>query len=127
MALWQGRSKRKTSGGRYRPIRSKKAREIGENPLYTKVEKKQKARVKRGRGGRTSSSLITAAFANISEGKNAKKVKITDVVENTASRHFVRQRVITKGAIIKTDAGLARVTSKPTKDGVVNAILLKKA
>jgi small subunit ribosomal protein S8e len=33
--------------------------------------------------------------------------------------------VITKGAIIETEDGLAKVTSKPSKDGVVNAVLIK--
>ncbi len=127
MAIWKGKSKRKVSGGRYIYARTKRAREIGRDPLYTRVDKEQKSRTKRGRGAKIIRSLLTAAFANISEGKKTRKVKVTDVVENTASRHFVRQKVITKGAIIKTDAGLARVTSKPAKDGVVNAVLLKKS
>lgn len=127
MALWQGRSKRKTSGGRYHAAKSKRGREIGRDALYTRVDKEQKARTRRGRGAKIIRSLQTASFANISEGKKTRKVKVTEVVENAASRHFVRQKVITKGAIVKTEAGLARVTSRPTKDGVVNAVLLKKS
>lgn len=127
MGIWKGRSKRKPSGARYIPFRIKRAREIGRDPLYTKVGEESKARAHRGRGGRASYSLTAAAHANVLEGKKIFKTKITSVVENKASRHFVRQNVITKGAIIKTDAGLARVTSKPTKDGVVNAVLLKKS
>jgi small subunit ribosomal protein S8e len=33
--------------------------------------------------------------------------------------------IITKGAVIETDAGKARVTSRPGQHGVVNAVLLK--
>ncbi len=126
MSIWKKRSKRKPSGGRYH-ARSKRASDLGRDPLYTKVGKENKSRTHRGQGGNIINNLITAAFANLSDGKKAKKVKVTDVVENAASRHFVRQKVITKGAIVKTDAGLARVTSRPTRDGIVNAVLLKKA
>ena len=58
-------------------------------------------------------------------GGKAKKTKIERVIENPASRHFVRQNVISRGAIIQTPEGLAKVTSRPTQDGVVNAVLVK--
>ena len=55
-----------------------------------------------------------------------KKVKVLTVKENPANRHFVRMNIITKGAIVETDDGLARVTSRPTRDGMVNAVLVAK-
>jgi small subunit ribosomal protein S8e len=39
---------------------------------------------------------------------------------------FVRRKIITIGAIIKTELGLSKVTSRPSQDGVVNAVLIKK-
>jgi len=39
---------------------------------------------------------------------------------------FVRRKIITKGAIIKTELGLAKVTSRPSQDGVVNAVLIEE-
>jgi small subunit ribosomal protein S8e len=35
--------------------------------------------------------------------------------------------VITKGAIIETEKGLAKVVSRPGQDGVVNAVLIEQA
>jgi small subunit ribosomal protein S8e len=37
----------------------------------------------------------------------------------------VRRNIVTKGAIIETDAGQARVVSRPGQDGQVNAVLLE--
>jgi small subunit ribosomal protein S8e len=54
------------------------------------------------------------------------KSKIKTVKENPANPHYVRMNIITKGAVIETDAGLARVTSRPGQHGVVNAVLIKK-
>jgi small subunit ribosomal protein S8e len=54
-----------------------------------------------------------------------KKSKIKLVKENPANRNFARMNVITKGAIIETEDGMARVTSRPSRDGTVNAILIK--
>ncbi|MGC8940910.1 MAG: 30S ribosomal protein S8e, partial [Candidatus Nanoarchaeia archaeon] len=33
--------------------------------------------------------------------------------------------VLTKGAIIETEDGLAKITSRPSRDGIVNAILIQ--
>ncbi len=125
MSFWQGRSKRKASGGKYSSVKKKKSRVIGRDPLYARLGNKLKKVVLRTRGGNHINSLREIDFANVSDGKKTKKVKIKRLVENPASRHFVRQNIITRGAIIDTDAGMAKVTSRPTRDGTVNAILLK--
>ena len=38
--------------------------------------------------------------------------------------NYVRQNIITKGAVIMTDAGKARVTSRPGQSGSINAVLI---
>jgi len=38
----------------------------------------------------------------------------------------VRRNIITKGAVIKTEKGPARVTSRPGQHGIINAILLER-
>jgi len=126
MAQCKKRSKRKSTGGRYHPSHKKKARDTGETPVHTKLGAESKTREKRVRGGRKAKPLIIASHANVAmKSGKIEKSKIINVVENTAGRTFVRQGIITKGAIVKVSKGLARVTSKPTRDGVVNAILLK--
>jgi small subunit ribosomal protein S8e len=126
MGLWQGRSKKKPTGGKIWPFRKKRLREMSKDPVLTKVSTEDKRVYQRKRGGSGYTPLLAAGYANIviSPGK-FKKVKIKKVVENKANRHFVRMNVITRGAIIETDAGNALVTSRPARDGIVNAVLVK--
>lgn len=126
MGFFQGRAKRKASGGRYHKAHKKKARHIGRNPVLTTVKQKVVRKFLRTQGGNRKVSLHGTNQVNLMVNGKAKKTKIETVVENAASRHFVRQNVVSKGAIIKTPEGLARVTSRPTQDGTVNAILIKK-
>ncbi len=128
MAIWQrGLEGRTETGARMRPARKKRKRELGSEPTYTKIGE-EKRKIIDTFGGNKKVRLYTAAFANVfnPDTKNATKVKILDVVENPSNVDFVRRKIITKGAIIKTEIGLAKVTSRPSQDGVVNAILIKK-
>jgi small subunit ribosomal protein S8e len=48
------------------------------------------------------------------------------VLENSANRNYVQRNFLNKGAIVQTELGAARVTSRPGQDGVVNVVLLEK-
>jgi small subunit ribosomal protein S8e len=98
---------------------------MGSDPLLTRVGKLAK-RGKRTRGGSQITQLITVDVANILIDGKYKKTKIKLVQENPANRNFARMNAITKGAIIETDDGTAKVTSRPSRDGIVNAVLIKK-
>ncbi len=127
MAITQFRSKRKPTGGLYRRLRKKKKRDFGSDFVPTKIGPEKK-KVVEGLSNIKKQRLIRAEKANIfdpSEGKT-KTVKILSVKENPANPHFVRMGIITKGAIIETEIGLAKVTSRPGQDGVINAILIEK-
>ena len=55
------------------------------------------------------------------------KTQVTDilgVVENNANPNYVRRNIITKGAVVETPEGNAKVTSRPGQDGVVIGILI---
>jgi len=126
MAQSNVRSRRKATGGRYSKMyRKKKVRDMMGQPILTKITEELKSKLRRVRGGNQITSLVGATYANVSDGKKTKKVKIKTVLENPASRHFVRQNVVTMGSIIDTTAGKARVTSRPSKDNIVNAVLVK--
>jgi len=47
------------------------------------------------------------------------------VLENPANRHFVRRNILTKGTIIETVKGKAKITGRPGQEGMVNAVLIK--
>ena len=46
------------------------------------------------------------------------------MVDNPANVNYVRRNIVTKGAVIETSAGRARVTSRPGQDGQINAVLV---
>ncbi|AHF80175.1 30S ribosomal protein S8e [Thermococcus paralvinellae] len=127
MAIWQGRSLKKPSGGRIVLARKKRKRELGREPAFTRVaEYKEERKIIRTFGGNRKVRLVQALYANVFDGGKGKKVKILGVVENPANRQYVRRNIITKGAIIQTEIGKAIVTSRPGQDGVVNAVLIKE-
>ncbi len=126
MGLWQGRSKRKETGGRRRHTRKKRKYELGDDTLYTFVGER-KTRMIRCRGGKEKVRLLRADMANVMDSKTNKcqRVKIISVLENPANVHYVRRNIVTKGAIIEIeDGGKAKVTSRPSQHGIVNAIKL---
>jgi len=123
-----GRLKKKKTGGRKRKARDKKKAELGRLPVHTTVSEKDERKKQRTRGGNLKVKLKRAAYANVTDPKTntTKKVKIITEKENPANRNYARQNIITKGAIIETEAGIAKVTSRPGQHGVVNAVLIEK-
>ena len=53
-----------------------------------------------------------------------KKATIKMVVENKANKDFVRMNILTKGAIIETDLGKARIINRPGQEPQINAVLV---
>lgn len=124
MSIWQSRSKRKFTGGRLTQTRKKLKRELGRESTSTTIGNISKKKV-RCFGGNEKIKLMKTEYSNILTKEGFKKAKILSVVENSANRHFVRRNIITKGAIINTEVGKARVTSRPGQDGAINAILVE--
>ncbi|MBS7657569.1 MAG: 30S ribosomal protein S8e [Candidatus Bathyarchaeia archaeon] len=128
MPQWHGDlHKRKKTGGKKKAYRGKRAHEMGGNPVETKIGEK-KLKVERCRGGNIKVKVLSCDFANVNDPKTGKsqKAKIKKVTENPANRDYERRGILTKGAIIETELGLAKVTSRPGQNGVVNAVLIEK-
>ena len=126
MAISQFRSKKTPTGSRYQAYRKKKKFECGSAPTLTRVGsyKRKKLRVL---GGNIKQRVLVADTVNLFDPKTKKasKAKLEGVVGNTANRYFVRRNILTKGCIIKTDKGEAKVTSRPGQDGSINAVLVE--
>ncbi|HVL86959.1 MAG TPA: 30S ribosomal protein S8e [Candidatus Thermoplasmatota archaeon] len=126
MALWQGISRRKPSGGRLRPAHKKRKFEIGREPHLPTIgeEKRKSVRI---RGGQTRIRILQASVAYVTDPKTNKTVKaeIKTVTDNPANPNFIRRNIITKGAIVVTSKGKARVTSRPGQDGTISAVLVE--
>ncbi|MBW2981275.1 30S ribosomal protein S8e [Candidatus Woesearchaeota archaeon] len=125
MVVIQRRSKRKSTGGRYHSVRGKRRYEMGRLPTLTKIGETKNKAVKT-KGGSKKIRLLTSKTANLLDKKTNKHIKaaIETVVETPANRHFARRNILTKGTIIQTDKGKAKVTSRPGQDGIVNAVLI---
>ena len=125
MAITQSRSRRSLTGSRYIAYRKKKLHEIGGQPTLTKMAPR-KLRATRIKGSNLKHKLLSTEYVNLADPKSKKvqKVKVTTVVENPANRNFVRRSILTKGTVIETEKGKARVTSRPGQEGTVNAVLI---
>jgi small subunit ribosomal protein S8e len=123
---WQGRSVRKSTGGRYHPSCGKRRAELGKTPAETHIGEDRR-RIVRTHGGTRVQVLTRGASAIVADPATGRsqRVKIETVVENVANPNFVRRNLLTKGAIVRTELGNARITSRPGQDGVINAILVK--
>ena len=126
MVLDQQRSNRKETGARYKRQHAKKKHVMGREPTMTKIDAKPAKRKLRVRGGNEKNRLLRSNVANVFDPKKKKyvKAKIEAVLENPANRHYVRRNIMTKGTVIKTDKGNAKITSRPGQDGVINAVLV---
>lgn len=126
MAKWQGRSLKKPSGGQIWARRGKRKREMGNEFVEPKLGPAKSLKL-RTFGGNKKMDLLSTDSANVVDSKTGrtKKVKILTVIENPADPHFVRRNVLTRGAVIETELGKARVTGRPGQSGTVDAVLVE--
>jgi small subunit ribosomal protein S8e len=117
--------KKKLTGGRRKPLRGRKKFESDSYAAETIVDQTEKQK-RRTTGGNYKLFLKRISEANIIDPSTntSSKLKIIEVIENAASRDYDRRGVLTKGAIIKTEKGNAKVFSRPGQQGIVNAILI---
>ena len=128
MSVWHGNlHKKKPSGGRKRAYRRKRKFEEGRFPAET-ILGAPKKKIVRGRGRTMKIKALSDKYACVINPKDGKteKVEITRVVKNPVNVDYDRRGVITKGTVIETSLGLARVTSRPGQDGIINAVLVSE-
>ncbi|MCO8243151.1 MULTISPECIES: 30S ribosomal protein S8e [unclassified Haladaptatus] len=119
----QGRSTRKRTGGRLKPLHKKKKHELGRQPTETQVGE-PRFRTTDARGRNSKIRALTTNVANVTDGGETVSATIQDVLENGANPNYARRNIITKGAVIVTNEGKARVTSRPGQTGQVNAVAI---
>ena len=126
MTLWQSKSNRKTTGGRRRTYRKNRKSEVGSD-FHPAVISEDKNKTLRVHGGNFKTRAMGARFANVfkSDG-SVTRVKIDTVIENPANPNYVQRNILTKGAVISTKIGNAKITSRPGQHGVINALLLEE-
>ncbi|MBI1978967.1 MAG: 30S ribosomal protein S8e [Candidatus Aenigmarchaeota archaeon] len=127
MVMWHGESGKKLTGGKIQLARKKRKYELGGEPVYPKIGNELR-KIVRIKGGDNKVKLSSLSFVNVVDMKTrtAKKVKILDVVTNPANPDLARRKVVTRGAVINTEIGKARITSRPSQHGIANAVLLEQ-
>ena len=126
MVIIQDRSLRKPSGGRNTSTRTKRVNMAGHKaslPVVGPV----RIKTKKTKGGSKKEHLLSAEYANVFDPKTGKHalLKIKAVKENSANRNYVRRNILTKNTVIETEKGLAKITSRPGQEKIINAVFIK--
>jgi small subunit ribosomal protein S8e len=127
MTKWNIDVGKKVTGGKVNQVRKKKKYMRGSIPLLT-VLGDPKNKVVKALGGQKKVKLISVDYVNLTDQKTKKanKVKIIGIVEHRDNPHYTRRGIITKGSIVRTESGLAKITSRPSQHGIVNGILIEE-
>lgn len=115
---------RKISGGKYKKSSKKTLTERHGQPRVVKLGAK-KTKFLRATGGNFKIVSLSQDTVNVINNGKSKKTKIKNVLETPSNRFLARQNIITKGAIIETELGKAKVTNRPSQEGIVQAVLIK--
>lgn len=114
---------RKISGAKYhRNRKSRHYEKRGQERHVTLGETKSK--VIRQRGGNKVHILLNSNQVNVVIGKQVKKTTITNVAETPQNKFLARQNRLMKGSIIETPLGKARISNRPSREGMINAVLI---
>ena len=114
----------KITGGRRRPLRSRKKFETNRFPNEALIGE-QITVTRKVRGKNVKTAIKTINTVNLIIDSKAKRVKILKVLENSTNNDYQRRGIISKGAILETAEGKCRVMSRPGQHGIVNAVLIK--
>jgi small subunit ribosomal protein S8e len=116
----------KFTGGRLKPSRMRRKSEIDRYPNEP-ILGKDSIVPRRVRGGNLKLALKHIEFLNLNDRENKKtiKTKIIKVVKNPANKDYERRGVLSKGAFVETELGIARIISRPGQNGTINGILTK--
>jgi small subunit ribosomal protein S8e len=116
---------RKVTGGKYHESRKKKKHSLKRDIRKVKLSETKQKTI-RERGGKTKKVLLASNIANIinPKTKKATKAKISNVLETPANRFLARQNILVKSAIIETELGKAKITNRPSQEGMVQAVLI---
>jgi small subunit ribosomal protein S8e len=77
-------------------------------------------------GGNEKLKLFSVSRINVTDPSTheTKNVEILGFEENPASKDLNRRHVLTKGAIVDTELGKVRITSRPGQQSVLNGVLI---
>ena len=125
---WHDRlTKRKKTGGKKRAFRTHRVYEQGRQPVETLFGETKRKEVK-GISRISKIKLVKAEYVNVSNPETGatERLEILDVVSNPANADYNRRGVITKGTIVRTEKGLAKIVSRPGQEGSLSAVVYEE-
>lgn len=127
MARSHARSKRKYTGKKYKYFKKKRKREL-ERPTIDASMGEEKKKKQRVLGGNVKIRLYSTNYINVTDPNTNKtsKVRILRFERNDASQDLNRRHILTKGAIVETELGNVKITSRPGQHGNLNGILITR-
>lgn len=115
---------RKITGGKYHRNRKKRWYESQSQENKTVLGETKRKSI-RTMGGSKKAVLLKANKVNLTINKKTEQVEIKNVLQTPQDVFLARQNRLVKGAIIETSKGKARITNRPSREGVVNAVLVE--
>ncbi len=115
---------RKTSGGKYHLSRKKKLYEKKGQEVHVLLGEPKRKKIN-VMGGNKRTILLRSNQVNVRTKDSVKKAEIKNVIETPQNRFLARQNRLLKGAVIETSLGKARITNRPSREGMVNAVLVE--
>ena len=105
--------------------RGKRRTEIASEKQFATIGEPVR-KVYRKRSGLQTVRILADEIVNVNDPSKGitKQAKLVTVVDSPADVNYVRRNILTKGAVVETDMGKVRLTSRPGKDGVLNGVLL---
>ncbi len=125
---WHDRlTKRKKTGGKKRAYRTHRVYEQGRQPVETLFGETKRKKVK-GISRMSKVKLVKADYINVSNPEigTTERLEILDIVRNPANADYNRRGVITKGTIVRTEKGLAKIVSRPGQEGSLSAVVYEE-
>lgn len=115
---------KKITGGKYIKKRKKKSYELAGQKRIVKLGD-EKRKTKKIRGGNKKTFLLKGKTINLKNKNKMQKTEIKNVLETPSNRFLARQNILTKGTIVETELGKAKITNRPTQEGGINGILIE--
>ena len=127
MAWHDTLTKRKKTGGKKRAYRSHRVKEQGRQPVETLFGEVKRKEVK-GLSRISKVKLVKSDIVNVSNPATGttERLEILEVVRNPANADYNRRGVITKGTIVRTEKGLAKIVSRPGQEGSLSAVVYEE-
>ncbi len=125
MTVYQGKSRKKFTGGKLHSKRSNRRFEAGREPTLTRLGDDSR-KVLRTYGGNQKATLMRGNQISVYDPKSGstKFTKIITVKENPANPHYVQRNIMNRGTVVETELGMARITSRPGQSGTISSVLV---